>query len=66
MATFKLKIVQCNDGMMWYADKVGELVPYLRTFDDCYMSREPAGFSNIVKLEDADLVEVDDNNLIIA
>jgi hypothetical protein len=45
--------------MMWYRDKVGEYVPYLRTCEDCYMSREPAGFSNIVKLEDAEIVELE-------
>ena len=54
-----LLIKSCRDTMMWYRDKVGEYVPYLATFNDCYMSREPAGYSNIVKLEDAEIVELE-------
>jgi len=54
-----LLIKSCHDSLMWYRDKVGEYVPYLRTCEDCYMSREPAGFSNIVKLEDAEIVELE-------
>lgn len=52
-----LKITGCSDGHMWYAGKVGQLVPLLRIEHDCYMSREPAGYSNIVRLEDAEIVE---------
>lgn len=55
-----LQITDCKDPMMWYADKVGECVPYVRTFEDCYLSREPAGYTNIVKFEDAEVVEVQD------
>lgn len=55
-----LQITDCKDPMMWYADKVGECVPYVRTFEDCYLSREPAGYANIVKLQDAEIVEVQD------
>lgn len=44
--------------MMWYSKRVGRLVPYLRTHEDCYMSLEPAGYKNIVHLKDAELVEV--------
>jgi hypothetical protein len=55
-----LQITDCKDPMMWYADKVGECVPYVRTFEDCYLSREPAGYANIVKFEDAEVVEVQD------
>jgi len=25
---------------------------------DCYMSREPAGYLNVVRLEDAEIVEI--------
>jgi len=54
-----LKIVKCTDGMMWYAGKVGQLVPYLGEWkDDGYISREPAGFINVVKFEDAEVIDV--------
>lgn len=55
-----LQITDCKDPMMWYADKVGECVPYVRTYEDCYLSREPAGYTNIVKLQDAEIVDVQD------
>jgi hypothetical protein len=43
---------------MWYAGLVGELVPFLREEHDCYLSREPAGYVNIVKKSDAEVVGV--------
>lgn len=55
-----LRITQCLDQMMWYADLVGETVPYLGAFTDCYKSREPAGYVNIVHFDDAEIVEVGD------
>ena len=57
-----LLITQCADAMMWYADKVGRTVPFLREFPDCFMSREPAGYSNIVKKYDATIIDVADNH----
>lgn len=53
-----LRITNCTDHLMWYSKRVGQLVPYLRTHEDCYMSLEPAGYKNIVRLEDAEIVEV--------
>ena len=53
-----LKIVRCSDTLMWYRDKVGETVPLVRKYDDCYMSREPAGYLNIIRLDDAEIVEI--------
>lgn len=53
-----LLIKQCTDSLMWYSKRVGQLVPYLRTHEDCYMSLEPAGYKNIVHLKDAEVVEV--------
>jgi hypothetical protein len=57
-----LKIIKCSDSLMWYNKLVGQVVPYVREYDDCYMSREPAGYLNIVKLEDAEIIdeEIDD------
>lgn len=56
-----LKIVRCSDSMMWYRDQVGSIVPLVRITPDCYMSREPAGYSNIVKLEDAVVVDLQED-----
>jgi len=52
-----LKIITCSDSLMWYRDLVGQEVPLLREYDDCYMSREPTGFANIVRKQDAVIVE---------
>jgi hypothetical protein len=56
-----LKITNCADPMLWYADKVGDLVPYCGKWPEAYRSREPAGYSNIVKFEDAEIVIVSDD-----
>ena len=56
-----LKIMRCSDSLMWYCDKVGETVQLVREYDDCYMSREPAGYLNIVRLEDALVIEISDD-----
>ena len=52
----KLLIKQCKDPQMWYAGKVGKHVPYLGVWPEAYKSREDAGYVNIVKFEDADIV----------
>lgn len=54
-----LYIENCSDGLMWYADKVGKFVPFVREESDCYLSREPAGYTNIVKKQDARIVHVE-------
>jgi len=46
---------------MWYHNKVGETVQLVREYEDCYMSREPAGYLNVVRLQDAQVVEVSGN-----
>ena len=49
-----LRITGCTDRQMWYAGLVGQLVPY--EADDGqygYRSREPAGYVNFVRREDA-------------
>lgn len=56
-----LKIIDCSDPMMWYRNKIGHIVPLVKVHDDCYMSREPAGYLNIVKFEDAKIIEVHDD-----
>jgi hypothetical protein len=56
-----LKIIKCSDPLMWYQSKVGETVQLVREYVDCYMSREPAGYLNVVRLQDAEVVEISDN-----
>lgn len=46
-------ITHCNDHLMWYSDMVGQVVLLLREEPDCFISREPAGFTNIVHKRDA-------------
>lgn len=53
----KLKITNCSDPLMWYRDKVGQTVPYLFKISEGYMSREDAGFTNIVLKNDAEIIE---------
>ena len=55
-----LKIIRCSDPLMWYSDKVGETVQLVREYEDCFMSREPAGYLNIVRLNDAEVIEISD------
>lgn len=54
-----LKITGARDGMMWYADMIGEIVPYLGQWPEAYKSREPSGRTNTVMFADAEIVEVD-------
>jgi hypothetical protein len=55
-----LLITSSGDGMRWYADKVGEIVPLLAIERTEYKSREDAGYINFVQLADAEIVEVAD------
>lgn len=57
-----LLITQCSDSLLWYRNLVGTTVPFLRQYEDCYMSREPAGYANIVKICDAIIVEEEETN----
>ena len=55
-----LLITSKGDGMRWYADKVGEVVPLLAIERTEYKSREDAGYINFVQFADAKIVEVPD------
>lgn len=55
----QLRIIRCTDSLMWYAGLVGQTVPYLGRCTDGYHSREPAGYRNIVRLDDAEIVDVE-------
>ena len=53
-----LKINQSKDPNMWYAMFIGMIVPYEGSDDEVFWSREVLGYLNIVKREDAEVVEV--------
>lgn len=57
-----LRVTNCRDPHMWYAGLVGQVVPLVREEADCYWSREPAGYVNIVHKADAEPVEVNCTN----
>lgn len=54
----RLLIKQCPDPQRWYAEWVGRTVPYLGDPGDGeYRSREPEGYINFVRHEDAEIIE---------
>ena len=58
-----LKIINCNDPMMWYSNLIGQTVTLARHPDsdrEVYWSREQAGYLNIVYKKDAEVIDVDD------
>lgn len=55
-----LLIKQCNDHLMWYSKLVGHLVPFMFSDAQGYWSKEPAGYTNIVKHAHAEIVDVPD------
>jgi len=60
----KLLITGVRDPLMWYADKVGELVPFVGMVEDGdYYSREPSGYINIVRKGDAEVELVFEDNI---
>lgn len=59
-SNLRLLIMRCPDSLMWYADMIGQLVPYEGQWrGEGYKSREPAGFINIVHFADAMIVNKD-------
>lgn len=52
-----LRIIKCSDSMLWYARLVGQVVELVREIDIGYYSREPAGYLNIVRRDDAEIIE---------
>lgn len=52
----QLKIIKCSNRMYWYRDSIGKLFPFVREENDYYISREPTGYINIIKKEDAEKV----------
>lgn len=52
----KLLIKACADPQRWYADKVGQCVPFLGESYGEFKSREDSGYINFVQYEDAERV----------
>ena len=52
----QLRITRCSDPQLWYAGLVGELVIHIGDNDQHYLSREPKGYVNIIRREDAEVV----------
>lgn len=52
-----LKIISCDDPKRWYANQIGELVPFLGDVGTEYKSVQPAGYVNFVQYCDAEIVE---------
>lgn len=48
-----LLIKKCSDPQYWYAGLVGQQVPFVGEEFDVYVSREPAGYTNFVRRDDA-------------
>jgi hypothetical protein len=52
----KIKITNCSDSQMWYAKFIGKEFTCLKEDAEGYWCREPAGYLNVVKREDAQVV----------
>lgn len=55
-----LLILRSSDPHFWYNSLVGAYVPLIREESDVYISREPGGYANIVRKEDAIAGEISD------
>ena len=53
-----IRITSCRDGHMWYAPFVGRLAVYRGYNSGEFLSREPAGYTNIILGCDGELIEV--------
>lgn len=58
MNSTHILITGCKDHLMWYSRLVGCMYDLVRDLPEerCYLSREPAGYTNIVRHADAVLV----------
>ena len=54
-----LLVQKYSDVTDWYADRVGQYLPYLRSDDHWHWSQDKRGFSNVVDKNDAIIVELD-------
>ncbi|MDH1551014.1 hypothetical protein [Pseudomonas juntendi] len=56
-----LRIIACGNRTWWYRDLVGKVVPLVRHISEGYLSREPEGYTNVVKGHEAEIIEVPDD-----
>jgi hypothetical protein len=58
-----IKIISCSDRLLWYRDLIGQTVPFLGEDIDrgekIYWSREVAGYKNLVRAKDAEIIELE-------
>ena len=53
-----IKVLRCSDSMMWYYHHVGETFPLLREYETEFLTREPSGYTNIIKKMDGILIDL--------
>lgn len=57
-----LLITNVSDSLLWYSELLGCIVPLVKSeYNGEYLSREPAGYTNIVKVCDAVKVTINSN-----
>jgi hypothetical protein len=55
----ELRIIKCSDPSMWYANKIGQSVPYLGVWPESgFHSLDDGGYHNVVKFEDGEVHQV--------
>jgi hypothetical protein len=61
-----LLIKSCSNSVMWYHNHIGKVVPLLKVYEKTneYLSREPEGYSNIVLMNDAEVVDVSSSSIL--
>lgn len=47
-----LKIIDCSDSLMWYRNRIGDIVDFIGEDEQYYWSRDNGGYKNIVKKRD--------------
>lgn len=56
-ASTGLRILRCDDPHLWYAGKIGQVVPFYGMWPEAYISRDSGGFLNRVEFSDAEIIE---------
>lgn len=52
----KIKIIKCNDVLLWYSSHIGETFMAYREYDDSYLVRASGGYSNIIYKSDCEQI----------
>ncbi len=55
--TYQIRVIKASNPSYWYADNVGDTFPILREVQEGYMTREPAGYLNIIYKQDAEVIK---------